>query len=744
MRKIPSPFCVNDWDIKAALTAILSLQFVLWGVIELDVVGFHIPIIRELVASIYLLFVPGILVLRILNVHRLNSIESLIYTIGVSIALVMFSALFLNSAFLAYGLSRPLSLIPLLTMISALVLVLCAAAYIKDRGFCNPRFIDVASLRAPPALCLCLVPFLSIFGTYAFNFYNVNSLLVFLLLIIGFIVILIGFGRLIPTHLYPLAIFAISLSLLFHTSLISKQLWGWDIQLEASLVDSAIQSGFWNSGLSLLYNSALGIGTFSPSFSIISGMDSTWVFKIVYPLLFSLVPLGLFRVYQKQTNDRIAALSAFFFVSLYFFYTELVQVARQEVAELFVVMFILLMISNGLNRKAKPVLLILSLFSIAVAHYATSYLLMIVLVSAWIILYLGDRAVVQKTVPRFFSRFSATEEEHLGRQKSTRNEPTGVSGAVVLLFIIFALAWYLYTAGSAPVIGLLSLGTHIASSLGEFFSPQATQGAYYALTGTGATSLLHDVARYVDIASLFFVAVGIIALLLKETQMKFAKIYRAFAVASAGVLVASIITPYLASALNTTRLLHFSLIVLAPFAVIGAITSVRALDGLFGASRKKTHFARHAPALFAVFLVILFLFNNGLIYETAKDNPQSIALTKGLDYPMFNEKEFVSAQWLVAARTASPTMGNYLPVYADANHYELFERFGLISGQWTLDNTMAPGTSYVFLGSYNLAHGTIDTAYTQQAITYGATSPLGNLVNNRSKIFDDGGAKVYT
>ena len=286
MKRILSPFCVNDWGIRDALTAILCLQFALWGVIGLDALGLHIPIIRELIASALLLYVPGILVLRILNVHKLGQIESLLYSIGGSIVLTLLCGLSLNSASQAFGISRPLSTVPLLTLISATVLALCILAYLRDKGFCDPRFIDISSLRAPSALCLFSLPFLSIFSTYAFNFYNTNSLQIVLLLIIGLIVILIGFGRLIPARLYPLAIFFISVALVFHTSLISPYVWGYDIQVESYLANSVIGNGFWDASTPILYNSVASIVIFPPSFSVISGMDIDWVFKVVFPLLF--------------------------------------------------------------------------------------------------------------------------------------------------------------------------------------------------------------------------------------------------------------------------------------------------------------------------------------------------------------------------------------------------------------------------------------------------------------------------
>jgi len=49
-----------------------SSDLAMWGVIGLDVVGLQIPILRQLIGFIYLTFIPGIIILRILKLHKLE------------------------------------------------------------------------------------------------------------------------------------------------------------------------------------------------------------------------------------------------------------------------------------------------------------------------------------------------------------------------------------------------------------------------------------------------------------------------------------------------------------------------------------------------------------------------------------------------------------------------------------------------------------------------------------------------
>lgn len=73
--KLSNPLEANDWDIATFFKLIASLQVSVWIVIALDAVGVHVPILREGLVLVYLLFVPGIVLLRVLRLHELNVTE---------------------------------------------------------------------------------------------------------------------------------------------------------------------------------------------------------------------------------------------------------------------------------------------------------------------------------------------------------------------------------------------------------------------------------------------------------------------------------------------------------------------------------------------------------------------------------------------------------------------------------------------------------------------------------------------
>jgi uncharacterized membrane protein len=531
-----NPLQMNDWEINKFLKVVLAIQLAMLGVIGLDAVGFHIPIIRQLIGFIYLTFVPGIILLRILKLHKLGNIETLLYTVGLSIATLMFTGLFMNTVYSFFGISGPISLTPLIITISVVVLILCILSYIRDKDFSDSSFIDVKDVFSPPALFLCLVPFLSIFGTYLVNFHHNNILLMFLIVIIALIALLIGFDKFIPKNLYPLAVFVIAISLLYHRSLISMYIIGWDIHTEYYLANLVEMNAMWDSTIPSAANAMLSITMLAPIFSDICGMSLTWVFKTIYPLLFSLVALGLYRIFQKQTDDKIAFLSIFFFMSMIRFYSPM---PRQNIAEFYLVLLILSLIDKDINKIKRSVLFIVFGVSLAISHYGTSYIYMFCLITAWLLLFFMDSPTAQKLMDNFHAKFGRKREKLAGNPIPLKVDRT-ISSTFVLVFVTFTLTWYMYVSSSSAFNSIVHIGDHIASSIyTDFLNPEAVQGLGMMLSQP-APGLLHEVHRVINYLNQIFIIIGCIVLLLKYVELKFEKEYGAFSMINLAILFASI------------------------------------------------------------------------------------------------------------------------------------------------------------------------------------------------------------
>jgi len=645
--QISNPLQMNDWEIEKFLKVVLAIQLAMWGVIVLDTIGLQIPILRQFIGFIYLTFIPGIVILRILKLHKLSNIETLLYTVGLSIATLMFTGLLINILYPLFGISGPISITPLIITISVILLILCVLCYVRDKNFSEPSFIEIKNILSPPALFLCLIPFLSMFGTYLMNFSRNNILLMSLIIILALIVLLIGFDKFISKILYPLTVFAVSISLLYFTSLISMYIWGCDIYYEFYLANLVTMNSIWDSTIPTSTNAMLSIVILAPIFSNICSMSLTWVFKIIYPLLYSLVPLGLYQVFQKQTNDKIAFLSVFYFMATFSFYTEMLALARQQIAELFFVLLILLMITKKMDRMKRSVLFIIFGISLTVSYYGLSYIYMFSLIIAWLLLILSENTEIQRLRNNLYSKFSRYKNgKPVRNPNSLKIENKTISSTFVLLLISFTLTWYMYISASSTFDTIVHIGDHIANSIfTDFLNPEATQGLNILVS---KQLPMHEITKILHIITQFFVVIGILSLLLKRKDMKFEKEYIAFSLIGLVMLFACVAIPYFSIQLQTSRFYHLTQILLAPFCIIGCIEVFKALTKIVGIPWTNKN-VEVTLRVMSVFLAIFLLFNTGFIYEitgetTGTGSASLIALDADFDYFCFNEQEVLGAK----------------------------------------------------------------------------------------------------
>ena len=705
---------MNNWKIDKFLNTILIIQIVLLSFIVLDLMGIHIPLLRELVSVVYLLFIPGILILRVLRLHELNSIETLLYSVGLSIASVMGIGFAMNLIYPVFGISDPISLFYLIVTMSIFVLIFCLLSYIRDKNFCNEEYVDI-NILSPKFLFLFIIPFLAIFGTYMVNFYQNNVLLILMILIISILVILVAFDKFSKKY-YPFIIFVISISLLFHTSLISSYIWGWDINHEYFLAKLVFTNSYWNLNISYNTNAMLSIVMLAPILSKITNIDLIWIFKTVYPFVFALVPLGLYLVFERQTSPKIAFLSSFFFMAVFTFYRELTQLARQEIAEIFLVLVILLMVDGSMDKLKKALLTVIFAISIIVSHYGLSYIFMLSLICVYAVIIIDEKLI----------KHGYRAKEYILKDRT--------NSSFVLLFIIFAAGWYMYTSSSSAFSSVVHIGDHIIGSIStDFLNPDAAQGAA-ALTAD-VSSPLHNVPKYLNLLFQFFIGFGVLIMVFTREKMNFKKEYIIFAVINLFILLVGIVVPYFSSALNITRLYHICLFFLAPFAIVGGIEFFKIFKKLFNKSWDQKS-VTNSLKLLAVVLVTLNLFFTGVIYEITQDEPTSFALSK-IDYPIYDEQEVISVNWLYSVKDSNL-------VYGDGYRNNILGGYDYLSNIMAIPpNYWISEGSYIYLGKYNLDNNLILVNSVNKASKKIIYINLDPLIQNKSKIYDNNNSQIY-
>lgn len=713
---ITNPIQMNDWKITKFLKVIFIIQFVIWSAIGIDAIGLQIPILRQFIGFIYLSFVPGIIILRILKLHKLGNIETLLYTVGLSIVILIFTGFFMNMIYPFFGISGPISLIPLIITISTIVLILCILCYIRDKEFNDPSYIDASKILSPSVLSLCLIPFLAVLGTCSVNFYHNNIPLMLMVVIIALVTLSISFDRFISKKLYPLAVLIIALSLLYHYSLISVYLTGADIHVEYYFHRLVMINSYWDSSIPGNVNAMLSITILPAVYSHLLNMEGTWVFKVIYPFLFSLVPLGLYHIYQKQVDEKVAFLSVFYFMSVYPFFVEMTALARQQIAEIFLILIILIMISKQ-DLSKRHILLIVFGIGLILSHYGISYLFL------------------------FYGFIGYFFMICILKYKSTIYHQS-----FLILYIVFTLMWYMFVASGSTFEVVVRIGSHIYNTM--FVEILKTQVTSLAFRQSGF--ITGQVMRVLYLISQFFIFVGftmvLVKRLVKRKDIRFYEEYIAFSVLCFSVLVVSILTSSVG--FNPHRLFHIVSIVLSVFCVIGG-TMVFEMLAKVVKMPWINKMGSNSLKVLSVFFVIFFLLNTGFIQEIIKDTPRSIALSqefyKRSDANDINafystcypDQDIFSIGWISRNRNKN------LEIYADLSHKTLpFISYGMMPDVCVLTNTTTvEDDAYIYLGYPNVHHGLMNGLL--RFTDYWNVTDISPFLNEKNILYSNGGSEIY-
>lgn len=701
---------MNDWRMRTFLIVVLTLQFAVWGLWILETEGVPVYPVKQLVALLYLMFVPGVLVLRALRLHRLGIIKTTCFAVGASIALEMVAGVLTNTIFLMLGWTKPISTFPMLTSISILVLALAALAYLRDRDYGDPVVWQFRWKSLRPYVALSCILVLTVSGTILVNATGSGLILLLDIAMISVVAIIVGFGPRLSSSLYQFAIWIISISLLWHVSLVSDYLSGWDIQHEYYLASVVTSQSQWTSDIPYSTNGMLSVVILPPMVNAICDVNLVFTFKVIYPLIFSLVPLGLYRLFREFIDDKASFLSVFLFVSLFTFYEEMTQLARQEIAELFLVAIVLILLDRRMMPAKRSLLLLIFGFGIIVSHYSVSYFLAVLMIA--LLAY-----------------------AKLSRNRAKNRSSYFISSWYVALYILLAYMWYSVVAASSPFVGIVAILNHIGATLfGEFLNPQSAQGLY--LAAIGAASPLHAAAKYLHLFVQFLIAIGLASRLQSTKRLGYSKGFMILAATSFVMMLVGIAVPYFASSLNTSRLYHLGLLFLAPFGIEGvswiyrqALRAHRSKSGL----RTAGWVNRTTSVLLALFL----LFNSGFIYQIANDGPVSSSFDSNLDGPHFNVQEHSCVEWLYTVRSNAP-------VYSDAYRSLLVGEFNWQDVRTTnMDLRTFENGSYYFFGTFNIRTGSIVVVQETGVSNRIEIVSSDNITSSASRIYSSGRAELY-
>ena len=125
------------------------------SIILISEMGIAIPFIQTILGFIVALIIPGFLIIKILKLKEIHFIETGLYSIGLSLGLMMLLGFILNITLPEFGNNKPLSIWPIVIGIIILNIVLFGIYYyfINDNSNCQKIFfLERKHLKNPFAL----------------------------------------------------------------------------------------------------------------------------------------------------------------------------------------------------------------------------------------------------------------------------------------------------------------------------------------------------------------------------------------------------------------------------------------------------------------------------------------------------------------------------------------------------------------------------------------------------------------
>jgi uncharacterized membrane protein len=710
---------------------------------------FNIPVVRQILVFALLTFLPGFVLIQLLGVTK-NPLEKTLFLIGLSVSFLMFVPLGMNFAYQALGIARPISLVPLATTFSLILAVLSVFAYLRGAfDFRVPRG-DLRRLTerifSPPVLVAALILVLGILGGLFMRFYLDSLLSLLSMLSIVAIVVVIALSRRLSPRYYPLFIVVIALALEYSHTLASPNLFGYDVHFELYFADVVRASGVWNPTFVISdvafgdYYPMLSVTILPNVYSILMNVDNIAVIQLVVPFLFAFVPLGVYRLCETQfkLSGRAAFLAAFFFMSFFGFFDEL---TRQQIAELFLVLAVLVMMNGRLEPTKSTALLILFMTGMVASHYATSYIVLIYLA----VLLIGSAL--------------------LGGGKKQDESRSILIPTIAVLAACEVFGWYIFTAAGSPYQSLVGVGAYAYNSfVTDLFS---TSNSYVAAgVGSGVSRLpfTHALGHYVVIATEVLIAAGMIVVVWwrKTSRMNVAPFL--LVATSFCIMLVALTVPALGTALTPYRLYALVLLFLAPCCVLGMAAIVNVASSLVHVKRdpisKLNKVVPAAKPLTCVLLICVlvpyFLFSYNFIFELT-ENPQNYAFLPSPTQAARTLEYSDNQSWSYLAQTPIPitssaasewlssTMSTNSSVYTDNPSGAEVVAYGHISPDLVniLDLThqnQSLKNAYFYLGAANVQQQTVDLTVngTEQQL------PISSLpvLNGANLIYSNGLSEI--
>jgi uncharacterized membrane protein len=396
---------------------------------------------------------------------------------------------------------------------------------------------------------------------------------------------------------YPIYLFAISLSILWQTSMLGVHIIGADIHSEFSVANQIIENG-WDMNFVNPNTTSILIAWISPMLNKL-GLSPIWQFKALYPIFLASVPIVLYFAYRKMIGDKRAYYATIFFIIVPVFSLEIITIAKSMVAELFFA-FIVLIVTLNIKTWHKAIWILLCAVMATLLHYTIGMLVMLFLLGG-ICFWVAGKIIRLKIF------------------NGSKVFPVYVS-VILILALIATIAWHGNVANGAILTTyktiILAYSQYINPHSEYFLGKPAT--SYVPSEGSieepPQNNTVQDTNTYlnnqeplvklaigldfnkVEVEAKIFrvlqyitqlmIVLGLVYLVIRSNKYNFKPDFLILVAAAFGMLGLCVFLPYFSSTINITRFYHVSLFLLSPLFVVGT-------EELVYDSRRLYNWAKH-------------------------------------------------------------------------------------------------------------------------------------------------------
>jgi uncharacterized membrane protein len=732
--------------------ALLLLGLVLADVAQLRVL--HLPLAVAVIA------VPGYLVLRLVRFGEWNRpVLRAAVALLCGVAWLLLLGLMAVALLPLIGIDRPLSTTPLIAVYAGSLALLTLWGRRKPFDVPEPKPQPVNAISIYLYGLAILLPVASFVGASLLNNGRSNVVLIgmFGLACLAIVIAVIRSRDIAPSA-FPALLFSISLGALWTYSLRSGTVFGWDIQQEFGTFLTTQAAAGWHIGAYRDAHSAmLSITTLPVTIAQLTGLSGAVIFKVVFPMLCSLLPVLLYYAYRQYAKRWVAFAAAVLTVVQTAYLQTFASSARQQLGVLFFALLMFALLYKPLAERPRQWLTVVGICGVVVSHELTAYIALLLLLAV----YVGAKLL------HYFVRFDADRREVMATSAF-------VKGWMIVTLFLAALIWYgpvTHANTAASTIFKPSAYSQGAQAVGRFLNhnvvvslqpvlPVASEP--YLNTIGDDYRMQKQFMKYYPFASnaglesrtppqighdplLFPLSKGITAVLhygwwiaaLGGAVLLLVGVIRAFDPWRAQLALLVGVAPLVA-------VLDHSIAGLAnwydPVAMDEQVLLLGALPAiLFLVWCCKGVAARFSKRLIAAGLVLAFLVASGLTAQLAGGTPTANLNNFGDDYQRFyaSDTDVAAAQWLASSRGAGQ------PLFADQYADLRLKPYNNTGQNYFPDVT----PESVSVGSYVYANHTNiidDTAYAWadgQLVRY--QFPRFFLAVNKDLLYSNGQAEIY-